>query len=149
MQYIYNTGYRNLIFVQGSSFRNAVHKNYDTSKLSEDILYNVFLHTSAQVRKIVNSEFTKYMNGWVQKLSISYASVGREEVKELKHLKLLHGHLGLVQSCTYLCHLAKFWFLHDRAGSNPATVVLFFESQRDQILWLDQCATESSQEDIG
>jgi hypothetical protein len=85
----------------------------------------------------------------MQKLLISWVSFGREEGKELMCLKLLHGHLGLVKSHTYLCHLAKFSFLRDRAGSNPATGVLSFENQRGQILWLDRCATGSSQEDIG
>jgi len=37
----------------------------------------------------------------------------------------------LVHLITHLYHLAKSWFLHGRAGSDPVIVVLYFGSHRD------------------
>jgi len=37
----------------------------------------------------------------------------------------------LVHLLTHLYHLAKSWFLHGRAGSDPVIAVPYFGSQRD------------------
>jgi hypothetical protein len=55
----------------------------------------------------------------------------------------------LVHLHTHPYHLAKSWFLHGRAGSDPVIAVLYFGSQRDWIQWQDQRAAQSSQEDKG